>query len=146
MNEKLFNDIKDYQSDGVNSEIVSRQMKVSIETIENIYSSETLEEYMGKYESTNEEIVSPAKAGYYKGLVAKKAEENSNLKEQRAWLLEQVYFLRKTVNFLEFRKRELDDGIKSLEKNIFAGIGAMEQLEENENFTKLSKKTERLNK
>lgn len=92
------------------------------------------------------EVMAPAHSGYYKALVAKKVEENSGLKEQRGWLLEQVYYLRKAVSFLETRKNVLEKAVESLEKNINAGIGAMEQLEENENFTQISSHVEKKNK
>ncbi len=96
--------------------------------------------------TNKEEPILPAQAGYYKALVAKKYEENTGLKEQRGWLLEQVYFLRKAVKFLETRKKELEDGIYGLEKNITIGISIMEQLEENKEFQQLSEKTAKVNK
>lgn len=91
-------------------------------------------------------LVGPAKAGYYKALVAQKVEENSTLKEQRGWLLEQVSFLRKTVAFLEARRRELENGISQLEKQVHIGISIMEQLEDNKEFEQVSGKIEKKNK
>ena len=73
-----------------------------------------------------------ARSGYYKSLVARKEVENNNLSEQRKWLMEQVYFLRKSVAFLESRKRELEDGVKSLEKIINIGVTVVEKIEDSE--------------
>lgn len=83
-------------------------------------------------------VLTPARAAYYTQLVENKFEENNNLKEQRGWLLEQVYYLRKTVGFLEARKIVLEAGIKNMEKNILGGVSAIEQMEENNNFQNLS--------
>ena len=79
-----------------------------------------------------------ARSGYFRSIIAKKEVENENLKEQRQWLMEQVYFLRKSVAFLEIRKRELEDGIKGMEKVLGVGVLAVEQLEDFKQFIELT--------
>ena len=70
----------------------------------------------------------------------------SRSKDQRGWLLEQVYFFQKAVKFLESRKALLERGIKEMEQQIDGGILAVEQLEKNKVFTQLSPKVERINR
>jgi DNA integrity scanning protein DisA with diadenylate cyclase activity len=60
--------------------------------------------------------------------------------------LEQVYFLRKAVALLESRKKELEKGVENMEKQIIGAIPAIEQLEDNEGFTKLSERTQKRNR
>jgi hypothetical protein len=110
------------------------------------FSDEPPDETIGKASDAGHEIVAPAQSGYYRGLVAKKIEENSNLKEQRAWLLEQVYYLRKAVRFLESRKAVLETAISSMEKQINGGIEIIEQLEDNGKFTEVSDYVQRKNR
>ena len=86
----------------------------------------------------NGDKVIKARSGYFRSIIAKKEIENENLKEQRQWLMEQVYFLRKSVAFLEIRKRELEDGIKGMEKILGVGIQAVEQLEDSKEFIELT--------
>ncbi len=83
--------------------------------------------------------VSPAQAGYYRAIIATKIEENKRVKETRDWLYEQVKFLRKSIAFLEARKRQLEEGIKMLERNIGLGIDIMENLEDDPKFIEASK-------
>lgn len=143
IDEGLFSEMKAAQEDGVSSVDVSSEMEVSIEQVNNVFSCKKWGDYVkihGSQEKRSAELVNPMRAGYYKALVASKAEENSNLKEQRAWLMEQVYFLKKAVSFLEGRKKELEKGTENLQQLIVGAIPAIEQLEENEGFKKLSQR------
>ena len=144
IDEITYNEIVEAKNDGLNSKDTAEEMELNLEDVNKVYASIDWKDFSGE-KTKNTEIITPARAGYYKSLVAKKQEENSNLKENRGWLLEQVSFLRKSVAFLETRKRDLEDGIKNLEKQIRAGIGIMEQLEDNNHFEKLSTKIKKLN-
>ncbi len=146
----LFAEIKAAQEDGVSSQDVADQMEITLEQANAVFGVASFKGFVAnngtEQQKANIEKVGPAQVGYYKGLVAKKAYENDNLKENRAWLMEQVSYLRKTVSFLEVRKKELEKGIESMEKTIYQGLESVEQLEENENFTKVSDTIIRRNK
>lgn len=139
----LFTEIKASQEDGISSIEVAAEFEMPIEQVNAVYSVASYKGYVANNGTDKQkrevEIVTPAQASYFTGLVSKKLEENENLKEQRAWLMEQVSYLRRSVSFLENRKSELERGINLLEKNILSGIDAMKQLEDTENMTKVSK-------
>lgn len=160
-----FNSIKDSQADEELTVQTSKQLNIGLKVVERVYKTDSWEQYLkdieeglGLNEDTEPEekeetAITPAQqkvavpqSMYYRGLVAKKLEENSNLKEQRGWLLEQVYFLRKAVNFLEGRKKELEAAVASMEKTIMGGVTALDQLEENDNFSRVSEKVIKKNK
>ena len=156
IDEALFAEIKASQEDGVSSSDCAEQMELNLVDVNNVYSSGSFDNFRSKIISEYSLIededkrksvskVGPAMSGYYKSLIAKKGIENNNLKEHRGWLMEQVSYLRKAVAFLELRKKELEDGIKGLEKNFVVGIDAMEQLEENQSFLQISEKTKKRN-
>lgn len=137
---ELFDETKSGQKSGKSSKQVSDESGMSLKDLNDIYACESWPAYVQKYGTKEQRanMITPAQAGYYKSLIAKKAEENIGLKEQRGWLLEQVYFLRKAVRFLENRKMELEKGVMMLEKNIEVGVEIMEQLEGNKDFQQLS--------
>lgn len=137
VDKKTYDKVKSLQNDGITSKGVSSSVNLDLETVNNIFGSGDWNNYQFEFGDKNKiERVYPAQSGYYKSLIAKKKEENGRLGETRDWLAEQVNFLRKSIAFLETRKRELEDGIKGLEKNIGVGISMMESLEE---FKELSK-------
>lgn len=88
----------------------------------------------------------PAESGKYKALIGSKLEENGRLKDERGFLMEQVYFLRKAVRFFESRKLELERGIKMMEGQIDGAIPMIETIEETENLRTISPKTAKKNK
>lgn len=146
IDEFLYDEIKAASLEGEETSAgIAKDMDIPLETVNNVLSSNSFSSYKEKYGSTkkkqhNLEKVAAPSASYFSSLVAKKHEENSNLKETRSWLMEQVHFLRKTIGFLEVRKRQLEDGIADLEKAIMNGVGTMVILEENEGFLKVGDK------
>ncbi len=139
--EATYEEVVAHKEEGWTSKQTADEMSLDVSDVNEVYGSASYLQYSGK-----PAIVHPGSSGYFKGLIARKSEENSNLKETRAWLLEQVYFLRRAISFLEARKKELETGVSMLEKNIFIGIEAMERLEKNENFTKVSDSVRKKNK
>ena len=77
-----------------------------------------------------------ARSAHYRELVRKKDNDDTNLNQQHQWLLEQIYFLRKAVAFLESRKRELENGVGDLEKIINIGVTVVERIEDSERLNK----------
>lgn len=131
-----YEEIKAAKENGLTSKECADEMNIELSIVNKVYSSVSYESYSG-IKKSGAEIVSPAQSGYYKSLIAKKHEENEQLKDTRGWLLEQISFLRKSVSFLELRKRELEDGIKKLEQQVRIGVDIIEKLEENNHFDKL---------
>jgi len=166
IDEATFVEIKAAQSDGLSSKEAAQEYDLSLGDTNAIYSARDWWQYSGQTKPTENsepeaentavkskgdtsptqsEKILPAQSDYYKGLVAKKIEENSNLKEQRGWLLEQISYLKKVVGFLENRKRELEGGVLQMEKQLIGGVSAIEQLEETSNLTVLSERIKKRN-
>lgn len=143
---EIFDEVKGLQEDNNNTTDISSGLRIELEVVNLIFTSKDHSEFLRKANLDRAERILPATLGYYRGLVAQKGEENSSLKEQRGWLLEQVYFLRKAVKFLEVRKQELETAVRDMEKNINIGITALEQLYENDTFTQISDKVNKKNK
>lgn len=143
VSELIFDKIKDAKKDGLTSKECADEMSLDLKEVNIVYTALGWNSYSGENKA---ELVTTAQAGYYKSLIAKNEKESGDLKENRSWLIEQVSFLRKSVAFLETRKRDLEDGIKELEKQVYQGVGIMEQLEDNDHFEKLSEKAKKLNK
>lgn len=144
VSEYTYKEIKQAQKDGHSSKKVEEVFNIPSGEVVDIFSSISYLNYSGKRPAS--EVVNPAKAGYYKALIARKEEENENLKEHRGWLMEQVTFLKRAVQFLEIRKGELEDGIMEMEKQIIGGVEMIEQMDETENFQQLSEKIKQKNK
>ena len=134
IDEIVYEEIKAAKSDGLTSKDCADEMDLELSEVNKIYASTSYQEYSGKKSKTS--IVDATKADYYRSLLARKEEDKDNLQGTKGYLLEQVSFLRKSVAFLELRKRELEDGIKNLEKQVRVGIDAMQTLEDNNNFKK----------
>lgn len=149
---KDFDKIKLYQTNDKSSVEATKELNFRLDVVNNVFSSPDFHYFITKYGSQeqkdklkNAEIVSPASSGYYKAIISRKQETNENLKGIQNYLLEQVRFLRKSVAFLEMRKRELEDGISGLEKNLHIGIQALEEaegIEENRGIKLLKKQNE----
>ena len=111
------------------------------------YNSETVESCpLCTREKREAKDISKAKSAYYQTLVNNKLEENYSLKTQRGCLMEQIYFLRKSVGFLQQREKSLQEAIRNLEKNILTGAEIVKQLEDNQEFGKISEKVKKKNK
>lgn len=155
MEEKEWKEVKEFQQQKVSIPSLCNRYHIDKDVIEIIFKSDSYKEYQKLLKGLEDEvsqvvsdqhmeIVGPERAGYYRQLIAKKHQENDNLKENRSWLLEQVYFLRKSVSFLENRKKELEYGISMMEKTIMTGIHAVENFNENEEFTKIPDKIKKI--
>jgi hypothetical protein len=159
ISEDLFNSIKkDLGGGGVDYQIAEEQ-DMELRDVKAIDKCDSWKVFCYKFPSLaemdkdkkdlaiqkNHDAILLPQSEMYKALVAKKYEENESMKESRGWLMEQIAFLRKSIAFLEKRKRELEDGIAGLEKNIVLGVAMMQELEDSDNFQKMSKKTEQKN-
>lgn len=62
-------------------------------------------------------------------LLAKKHGEFDDMTKTRDFLVDHVRFLRKAVKMLELRKKELEDGIALVERQLVFGISMVEDLQ-----------------
>src|SRR5260370_28268239 len=92
IDEGLFAEIKAAQDDGVTAADVANEMNLSLEKANQVFQCSNFKSFsklFGTEEQREAAIkVAPNSSKYFRGLIAQKAEENSNLKEQRGWLLE----------------------------------------------------------
>jgi len=162
VSEATFKALKQMQEEGDNSRKIAHELNLKLPVVniamkfstytsyERNWDTELRELQTGEdkplpvQESTSE-LITEEDPAFFKPLLGQGEQADSQLKESRLWLLEQIYYLRKACRFFEARKEALEDACKRLERQVSLGIEVLEQLQDNKRFTKLSKENTRKN-
>lgn len=128
VDEITYAEIKAAQSDGINSEDIAEETGISHESAIEIFTSLNWNEYAG-IESDPQVFnkVDRLEKGHFRGLIAKKQEENDSLRETRDQLAETVKSLWGMINLLEKRKKQLENDVSFMHSYIKEGASFIER-------------------
>ncbi len=131
INKNQFIEIKEFQEDGGTSNKIASKFKITLLHTAKVMRAETYDEYLlllkgKKIDQDKLNKIAPVAKGYFRGLVAKKYEENEILTETRDGLSENVKALWKMIKLLESRKKYLEGQIYFMEDYMKKGTNFIE--------------------